>query len=522
VTTEITPAGGDDQTAALSAVHRDRYLRGELFDLSFGSQERSDNYRSGSPEERSFVWINLPAAPSHRTQVLGQYVYTGQDKALPGSTFSPTPDGSSSFWDSAWDLTGRHQIRPGFFLWLRAGGERSYTVNDDPDATGDSFARLPAATVYSRTRRQQWGLEGRLDRLWGGGHTSTYSVYTGKTSFDNRQLGYTRSTRNFGEMLEIAVRDRLTVHTFQHDYRPGRRLSVLLGVTAQEFTDRFSTVDPGEVTVRGQDTVETDWLPFGQATYALSRRDLVRFVGHQRRERGFNSLLEPAEAFLVDEFSSLEEGGETTTFELDYERYLSRRSFAKLFLFHSDLKNFVVAPAVTQAANPSLLEDPGGASFTPVSFIVPEARSRGIGARYEHQLGPFLSLFLRYTYREFTDETPCSAGDQQAGFCVAPGRQLPMQPRASAVLGLGYVDRAGTKLFAEAAWRGGMSQGLTRRGAWERLPSRLLVNLRVGRERSVYREWTFTVGNLFNTGTIYWPGFPAPGRTYRLQYSVRF
>jgi hypothetical protein len=32
----------------------------------------------------------------------------------------------------------------------------------------------------------------------------------------------------------------------------------------------------------------------------------------------------------------------------------------------------------------------------------------------------------------------------------------------------------------------------------------------------------FGINNLLNTGTFYWPGFPAPGREYRLQYYFRF
>ena len=39
---------------------------------------------------------------------------------------------------------------------------------------------------------------------------------------------------------------------------------------------------------------------------------------------------------------------------------------------------------------------------------------------------------------------------------------------------------------------------------------------------SVVHNVSVHVDNVFNTGTIYWPGFPAPGRSYRVQYRVRF
>ena len=59
---------------------------------------------------------------------------------------------------------------------------------------------------------------------------------------------------------------------------------------------------------------------------------------------------------------------------------------------------------------------------------------------------------------------------------------------------------------------------------WPHVPGarRGEVNLRFGQERTVRREWVFSIGNLFNAPTIYWLDFPAVGRTYRLDYAIRF
>jgi hypothetical protein len=114
-----------------------------------------------------------------------------------------------------------------------------------------------------------------------------------------------------------------------------------------------------------------------------------------------------------------------------------------------------------------------------------------------------------------------------------------MHPRSRAILGLNYIDRAGTKLFLEADWQSRMfidpfwsdregHQRFTNREGFDpdaprpTFPSKLVLNLRLGRERTVRREWVFRIDNLLDTDTLYWPGFPAPGRTYQFLYHVRF
>jgi hypothetical protein len=312
VTTEVAPSLGSQSTYALGLTHRDQYARGELHDLSFGSQEWSKNYRNDRPERSSLGWVNLVAAPDYRIHVLGQYVYTGRVQAFPGSLSQPTPGDRSSLSDNSWDLSTRFQIAPATFLWLHAANRMSSSFDRIENPQQDSFNQPPPFLVSSRTPYRQLGIEGRLDHQWGGGHTSSYSLFAGGNNLDNTQLGFSRDTVEFGQK-QIFVRDRLTVHTFQHDYSPGGRLAVILGVTAERFTDRFRIVEPGQIVLRGQDTVNTRWNPYGQATYLLGRRDLVRVIGHHRRELGFSTLLQPAEAFQVSEFPSLQEGRPQTT-----------------------------------------------------------------------------------------------------------------------------------------------------------------------------------------------------------------
>jgi tetratricopeptide (TPR) repeat protein len=516
-TAEIAPEGGSNASYGLGLTHRDLYSRGKLYDLSFADREHDENYRNDRPEERTFGWLNLTAAPGYRTHVLGQYLFTGQVKALPGATDSPTPNGRSSFHENEWDLSARHQIDPATFAWFHAGYHPSASTELDPDTLGDSFALLTTPTLSSLTRRRALGVESRLDHLWGGGHTTSYVLFAGRNQIENPQLRYQRPTRQFDQIDETFVRDQVVTHTLQHEYSPGSRFSLILGATAERFTSRFRTEEPGGIVLPSPATAETRWLPYGEATYVLTRRDLIRAIAHRRGQRGFEPLLPPAEAFLTDEFPALEAGGQETNYELDYERRVSPRAFGKLFVYSGDVKDFILLPAVTQNANPFILAGQNGPQLFSLGFVVPAARVRGIGARYEYQVGRLLSSYWHYTYREFTDETPAGTESDPR-----PGRQIPLNPRSSAVLGLSYIDRAGTKLFLEADGSGGQYEGADRLSKWGKLPEQWVANFRLAKEPSLRQEWELDIDNLFNTGTIYWPGFPAPGRSYRVQYRVRF
>ena len=46
-------------------------------------------------------------------------------------------------------------------------------------------------------------------------------------------------------------------------------------------------MEPGGVVVQGPDTVSTQWQPYGQATYLLNRKELVRVIGKEKVLRIF-------------------------------------------------------------------------------------------------------------------------------------------------------------------------------------------------------------------------------------------
>jgi tetratricopeptide (TPR) repeat protein len=508
VTTEIAPVAGSEQRRTLGLTHRDQYLRGKLHDLSFFSQRWSDNYRNDRAEKDTLFTPSFTAAPDYRTHLLGNYIYAGEERPLPGGTFNPDADDRMYGTLSVWTLAARRQLSPATFGWLSAVHSLVRGGVQNLDAPLDG-----GLTASGRLRRSQLWTEGRLDHHWGSRHTSTYTLSAGWEKANGWLRGYEPLTAAF-QQTQLLRRPRRVEHTLQHDYRSGKNAALLLGVTHERLAETGQLQLADQPALPRPDRAETSWLPFGQATYVFSGRDLVRAIAYRRVQAPFDFILQPTEAFLLGEFPPVPGPGPLqeqitryTNLELDYEHRFSPRDFAKLFLFRSIVDVLNITPAVTQ-------------SLDSLGHTVPKARMEGIGVRYERQIGRFLSSYLRYTYTELTDRTSGATH----------GRQLPMNPRSRASLGLNYVDRSGTKLFTEISWRDAMyidplwsdREGFDPFLPRPTFPHRLLVNLRFAKERTVRREWVLRVNNLFNAETLYWPGYPAPGRSVELEYRVRF
>jgi tetratricopeptide (TPR) repeat protein len=501
VTTEIAPGLGSNDRKTLDLVHRDQYARGTIHDFSFGAFEWLENYRDGRGERNGLAQTNVAAAPGYRTHVLGQYSYFFDESALPGPTFDPDRNDERAFWTNDWGLGLRQQLAPETAAWLHLKRTLLNSSVQNPDAPMDGDT-----TMFSRTRFSELNVEGRLDHRWGRRLTLTYVLFGGRNYTSNESREYEPIAAAFEES-RIDSRSQLVTHTIQADYRPGSRFGLIVGATAERLTDRTQVELQDGTVVPLPEFDRTRWLPFAQATYLGTPRDLFRVILHDRRNRLLQSTLQPTEAFLVGEAPSVGAGGRARNLELDWEHRFSPRSFAKLFAFRSDVERFRVEPGLLQTLSSN-------------GFNVADARVEGLGARYERQIGTFLSGYLHYTYSDTTDRTPRSTG----------GRQLPLNPRSRALLGFNYIDRAGTKLFLEANWRGPQyldpiwsdDDAFDPLAPRPRENSKLRVNLRVAKERTVRGEWVVRINNLFNTSVLFAPGFPAVGRTYQVTYRYRF
>jgi tetratricopeptide (TPR) repeat protein len=501
VTTQIAPAVGSHEHAGLSLAHRGQWANGAGHDLSFVSREWRENERDDRGEHGSFALVNVAAATGYQTNVLGQYNHLGDDSAMPGPTFDPDRDARLASWTNGGNLGFRHRLDPFTSAWLNVTRTVINARRENPNAPADG-----ELTALNRIRFSALGIEARLERRWNARNTTIYLFAAGRDFTRGRIREFEPLSAAFQED-EILARTEIVFHTLQHNYRPGRRFSLILGTTAERFSEHSRALLSDGSLLPLPDRRGTRWLPYGEAALVLSSRDLVRLTGNRRQSRRFQPVLQPSEALLVSEVPPLAADGRTTNWELDYERRFSPRSFGKLFLFRSDVEGFSVQPEVQQT--PGL-----------IGFTVPRARVEGIGLRYEQQLDRFLSGYLRYTQSETTDESARTTR----------GRQLPLEPRSRLLLGLNFIDRAGTKLFLEARWNSRIFLDPIWSGREEfdplaprpSFPSKWVLDFRLAKEPSVRQEWVFRVNNLLNTRTVYWPGFPRPGRTYRLEYRWRF
>jgi outer membrane receptor protein involved in Fe transport len=306
------------------------------------------------------------------------------------------------------------------------------------------------------------------------------------------------------------IRTKDDFHYAQLDHRTGR-LKLIAGALHARRIDRslVRIVEAGQESVlRLPSPGDSRWQPYGVATIQVAPRTLVRLIGHERFRRINRAALLPTEPFLTGEQIFVGFGGGLLqTFELDLEHRFSPLLFSKLFLFRSDIRTFQVVEPVT-------------VSPTSVGFFVPRARIEGFGVRLERQLTPLLAGYLRWTSSRTTDRTQGSTH----------GWQLPQRPRASLLLGLNFVDRAGTKALLEGVYSSGVyaesfwsnSEGFDPLAPRPREPGRWLLNLRFGREHSVRQEWIFRIDNLLNHAYSLWPGIPGRGRTASLELRWRF
>jgi tetratricopeptide (TPR) repeat protein len=501
VTTEVAPSVGSHGRVSLDLAHRDSAAQGALHDLTFASREWRENERDGRGEATAFALANVAAASGYQTNLLGQYLHLGDDSALPGPTFDPDRDARRASWTNGGNVSFRHRLDPLTRAWMSLTRTLLNARRENPDAPADG-----EALAFDRTRFSQLSIEARLDRRWNERHATTYLFAAGRDHTQNRDREYDPLATAFANSRRF-VRTEIVSHVLQHDFRPGNRFSLILGTVAERFSQRARAIFEDGSTLPLPERSNTRWLPYGEAAWAFSARDTLRLIGNRRQSRRFEPVLQPGEALLVSEIPSLAADGSTTNWELDFERRFSPRSFGKLFLYRSDVDAFRVQPE-------------RGQTLRLTGFTVPEARVEGFGARYEQQIGRFLSGYLRYTYAGTTDESTQTTR----------GRQLPFSPRSRLLAGLNFIDRAGTKLFMEARWNSRIfvDPVWSDREEFDPLaprptfPAKWVLDLRLAREPSVRQEWVFRINNLLNTGTIYWPGFPRPGRTFLVQYRRRF
>jgi tetratricopeptide (TPR) repeat protein len=492
VTTEVNAHGGTQDQYGAGFRHRDQYADGKVHDFSIGFNDHDGGWRGNDDMLTRLVNINLAARPAPAFNLLYRLVHFAEYFGEPGTTFQPDRDGRfrTSIFSQA--LVGRYQVAPRTHLWLDGAYQVSHAGDRNPGSPSDGNLRLKGDQRDGDSR-----FELRLDHRLGRADALTYGYFTSNDALAADGQNWDEPSQSFTG-LPISVRFRDDVQYAQLDHRSGR-LTATLGAQHERTIDRFSFLDTATRGAR--------WLPYGVGTVQVGPRTLIRLLGHERTARLETAGLLPTEAFITGELVTPTFGGRVKTFELDLEHRFSARLFTKLFAFRSDVQDLLIDEPV------EITRPIGG-------FTVPQARLEGFGLRVERQITPLLAGYLRVTTGRATDR---DSGPTH-------GRQLPQSPHSTGVFGLNYVDRAGAKAlleflyssltFSESLWTD--TEGFDPLAPRPHEPSRLLVNLRVGQERSVRQEWIVHVDNLLNRAYSLWPGVPGRGRTFTFELRERF
>jgi tetratricopeptide (TPR) repeat protein len=542
VTSELAGGLGGDSHDEQGYLHRGQSAQGRVHDFVIASRLSDDGYRANSATRRRLLQSDVAIQATPSTEVLLQYLDQKHNGGLPGSVISePSPinrfptdrNAHASRRQDDYGLNIRQYLGRETHLWLSHGVRTVRNSRRDPDATARFATPLPdleqELSLYRIDQHQtEHVTELRLDHRLGR-HRLTYGLADLRDNvrlFDLKlalpgEMGTSGQPPSPALEVEGTVFARDFLQYVQDDYRLGKRGSLIVGAQQlrtreRQFRElRSATLLPSgmpSMIDQRRNTTRHDLLPYLAFTYELDARNLVRLIGNATRLRLGDPLLAPSEAFLVGEPISLNHDGRAETYELDYERRFSPRTFAKLFLQSSRARDFIIQPTLDQR-------------LVPVGVVVPRVRAQIAGLRIEHQINRYLSAFTRWSYWKVEDRSL--------------DRQVPFNPRWRGLTGLHYADRKGAKISLTASF---LSRQFTDvlvadEPAWyttiyqppffvtglrPSTGSRVVYDLRIAMEPSVRLEYSLTVTNLFNKRYPDWPNFPARGRAWFLSAALRY
>jgi tetratricopeptide (TPR) repeat protein len=551
VTSELAGGLGENGREQQRYLHRGQFARGKVNDLSIVSHSSDDGDRANNGASNRLLQTDIAVQATATTQLLAQVASEKNSYGLPGSDAVPTPLGHFTSLQDDYNLHLRHDLGGGTQLWLKYGTRSLRITRRDlgaidraeplvPQDPGD--LRLYQTTQHNKGKIPELRLDHRIGR-----HLLSYgfaSMHLDALLFDRRYATVGNNAAAGGEVppdqedrFSVFVRDWLQY--LQDDFRLGRRGALVVGtqllrVKERDLAQRL-TPQPGapqqEATLADTSVSEHELLPYLTLSYPMGAHSLVRLIGNKTRLRLSDPLFTPSEAFIVGEpinvFVSFGSSrGEAENYELDYEHRFSPRTFAKLSLQQSRVRDYLIQSQRDQ-------------QLVNFGFTVPQVRAQVVGLRLEHQINRYLSGFMRWSYWSVEDRTEMahSLGEGDTpGPNPTRGLQVPFAPRWRGLTGLSYVDPTGTKASLSVSFLGrrytdvGFS-GPTVFGSPSFDPSRprptigphALLDLRIAKEPSVRTEYGLTITNLLNTTyQDVWPGFPTAGRTLVVTFARRY
>jgi hypothetical protein len=254
-------------------------------------------------------------------------------------------------------------------------------------------------------------------------------------------------------------------------------------------------------------------LPSFLASYQMDQRTALRFSFNRRQTDITTSTVAPNDTLLGTEVGSLPFGtpDDLRLMHFDVQRYLSRRSFVKLFAFHSTANS-------VQIGGSDLLGFGNGLSAASApALTVRDWRARGAGLRFEQQFSRSLFGNATFVARDTHNVTPGPLFN-----ALFSGGDAPYEPKRLASFELHRVDATGTKVGLRLRHTSSFFQDSPTALGRPRFGSQTYVDVLLAKEASVNHELFLNVTNLFNRSQIQFNDFRGGRRRVSFGVTNRF
>ena len=439
-----------------------------------------------------------------KTNILADVLWNRVDQGLGGAVYNPTPSDSQLSELTQILLGARREIAPGQALWFSLRHRSLGSNQQDSQAALDGTNAL-ASLLNDDLNSAEIRWDGQICRpflLSVGGSAEEESVNFSQNFFDTTSQSY--------DLFGTGIHNSRAMGWTEAQIRPDPRVALVAGYRYQWLTSGQQnpqlTGPGGTVNVPLLNLGASGSFPYAMLRLYPVRPLQIRVIALKSQETGITPSLVPQEVFEIVESDPVSFLGRAQTEEVDVE-WQRMLDFVRVFGYTSRVQDLSVGPNLTIS------------SVVP-TFTIPTASLRGVGVRYERQLIPTVSGFVRWLVSNDTDQsTPASAG-----------WALPLRPLQTINTGLNYVDHWGNKVRILADYQGQTYQdrfwfgdpAFNPGGPRPSAPGVWVASLRLAREPNLRSEVSMTITNLFNAGYSLWPGVPASGIGARLQYEWRF
>ena len=533
ISTDISPSIGTKNLEDLSGDHTDNLNKGKLLGYSDIIHQQDNGDRPNDIASHTTTRVEFTDLPNPRTQIVADiYDFVG-NKGLPASTSTSDTSAYGNYFAQIFGVTGRWRLGEAHHLWIGySGGNGRFSAVDPSYRSGDVLnvqsVQLPVNSDISRQR--------------GGGPDLRFDYSLNRTADHESTLtfGYARpiliSHQRIGVLVPplFPLSDMSLAATGTYDYngvtnvvysqllaRANRRTTVGVAVRQEQLNyvygigaDLPPALQPlSSYFAQRQKATISNFLPSILLSYQANRATTLRLSANRIALDELSSILAPNDTTLSTESATQPFGHGTTQeqYELDDEQYVSRNGFLKLFGFYTMTRDLEDG-----APDGNFLETTFNEQFSAAPPNLPILRwiAYGFGVRYDQSIGRNLFTNAAF-YQRRTESIETGA--------VYDHTQAPYEPNQEAQLGLGYIDRRGTKISINNRFVGQYYDDTSpTEVSRPHFNAQCYVDATLAKDFSERFEVFAQATNLFQMGEIFFNGYPINERRYSVGFTSRF